>query len=35
MVMVFPLMDADGPEGRDEVIELFASIPLLSVRLPL
>ena len=33
--MVFPLILADRPEGSEEVMELFASIPLLSVKLPL
>ena len=27
--IVFPLILADRPEGREEVMELFASIPLL------
>jgi len=34
-VMVFPLMDADRPEGREDVTELWLNILLLSVRLPL
>ena len=34
-VIVLPLILADRPEGKADVSELFASIPFLSVRLPI